>query len=70
MIITFLIIIVLMFTISIGILIYSKDEYDSSLDDDKKIKSSFFFSTTLYLLHLQGLCTFLWHLLFSHALQC
>ena len=28
MIITFLIIIVLMFTISIGILIYSKDEYD------------------------------------------
>lgn len=37
MIITFLIIIVLMLTISIGILIYSKDEYDSSLDDDKKI---------------------------------
>ena len=37
MIITFLIIIVLMFTISIGILIYSKDEYDSSIDDDKKI---------------------------------
>ena len=37
MILTFLIIIVLMFTISIVILIYSKDEYDSSLDDDKKI---------------------------------
>lgn len=39
MIITFLIIIVLMFTISIGILIYSKDEYeyDSSPDADKKI---------------------------------
>ena len=37
MIITFLIIIVLMFTISIGRGICSKDEYDSSLDDDKKI---------------------------------
>ena len=37
MIITFLIIIVLMFTISIGILIYSKDEYDSLSDADKKI---------------------------------
>lgn len=37
MIITFLIIIVLMFTISIGILIYSKDEYDSSPAADKKI---------------------------------
>ena len=37
MIITFLIIIVLMFTISIGIVIYSKDEYDSSPDADKKI---------------------------------
>lgn len=37
MIITFLIIIVLMFTISIGILIYSKDEYDSLSDDNKKI---------------------------------
>lgn len=37
MIITFLIIIVLMFTISIGILIYSKDEYDSSPGADKKI---------------------------------
>ena len=37
MIITFLTIIVLMFTISIGILIYSKDEYDSSPDADKKI---------------------------------
>lgn len=37
MIITFLVIIVLMFTISIGILIYSKDEYDSLSDDDKKI---------------------------------
>lgn len=37
MIITFLIIIVLMFTISIGILIYSKEEYDSLSDADKKI---------------------------------
>lgn len=36
MIITFLIIIVLMFTISIGILICSKDEYES-WDESKKI---------------------------------